>query len=203
MAARGATLAARDQGCACRTRAQPPQRRRSPCGRVHRQTQCLPTARKSWPSRHLEPHGLRCASSIPIARRRPRGRFSPTGSFAYRPRRDAASIADTCAPRPPGKRLSALKALHSDPLLSFAVMPRVTAMPPIAAGGLQRSSPSSRTGGQRRQGRGRTARACGHGLPRRRPASRVLKKRFRESAINTRASNHARALSVLIQPDPP
>jgi hypothetical protein len=65
----------------------------------------------------------RGADSIPIVRHRLRGRFSPTGSFAYRTRGGAVSIAINCAPRPPGKRLSALcKAFHSDPFRSFGDM---------------------------------------------------------------------------------
>ena len=42
-------------------------------------------------------------------RHRLRGRFSPTGFFACRTRRDTTLMATACAPRPPGERLSAFK----------------------------------------------------------------------------------------------
>ena len=52
-------------------------------------------------------HWPRAKHSIPIAPP-PWRRFSPTGSFAYRPRSTIATLIDGCAPRPPGKRLSSL-----------------------------------------------------------------------------------------------
>ena len=96
---------------------------RSACGRTNRQTQRQPTARQRRRALDLELRDKHIADSIPIAHHRLRGRFSPTGSFAYRTRGAAAPLATTCAPRPPGKRLSALcKALHSDPNLPVRLL---------------------------------------------------------------------------------
>jgi hypothetical protein len=67
-----------------------------------------PKVRHSRHARGLELRDQHGADSIPIARHRRRGRFSPTGSFAYRTRENTAPMATRCAPRPPGKRLSAL-----------------------------------------------------------------------------------------------
>jgi hypothetical protein len=68
------------------------------------------TAGTLWqqPARESERRDTGAADSIPIACHRLRGRFSPTGSFAYRTRGDATALVNLRAPRPPGKRLSAL-----------------------------------------------------------------------------------------------
>lgn len=126
MADRQAALAAYDQGCACRNRSRLLRWHQSACGPTHRQSP-RPSTGRQWPRTHdLALLDQRRIDSIPIVRHRLRGRFSPMGSFAYRTRGDATPMASACAPRPPGKRLSALcRALHSDPLLSFAdVQPR-------------------------------------------------------------------------------
>jgi len=66
---------------------------------------CSRTRRRA---RELEPCDKHRANSIPIARHRLRGRFSPTGSFAHPTRTSTASMIAPRAPRRPGKRLSAL-----------------------------------------------------------------------------------------------
>ena len=91
---------------------------RTPGNPTDRQLRLLPGARDSQRMRELKSHGRHHGNSIPIARHRLRGRFSPTGFFAYRTRGDDAPLPTSSAPRPPGKRLSAL-ALHSDPLRNF------------------------------------------------------------------------------------
>lgn len=107
MAAREATLAASEQGCAHRTRVQRQRGPRSVCGRTCRQTQRPPSACHSWNARAVELRGRFAADPIPIARHRLRGRFSPTGSFAYRTRDGISSSITVGTPRAPGKRLSA------------------------------------------------------------------------------------------------
>ena len=90
--------------------------RRTHSGPTDRQLQQLPGAGDSQRVRELEPRDKHRADSIPIARHRLRGRFSPTGSFAHPTRTSIASMIGPRAPRRPGKRLSALcKAIHSDP----------------------------------------------------------------------------------------
>lgn len=105
---RQVVLAACAQGCACRSRSRPQRWHQSAYGPTQRQSPRLSTGRQ-WPHTHdLALRDQRRIDSIPIAHHRQRGRFSPTGSLAYRTRRHAASWATACAPRPPGKRLSAL-----------------------------------------------------------------------------------------------
>ena len=81
---------------------------RTPGNPTDRQLRLLPGARDSQRMRELKSHGRHHGNSIPIARHRLRGRFSPTGFFAYRTRGDDAPLPTSSAPRPPGKRLSAL-----------------------------------------------------------------------------------------------
>ena len=108
MADRQVALAARDQGCACRNRSRPRRWHPCACGPAQRQSPRPSTGRRRRSTHDLELRYQHGADSIPIARHRLRGRFSPTGSFAYRTRGDATSMVTACAPRPPGKRLSAL-----------------------------------------------------------------------------------------------
>lgn len=84
----------------------------------------------------LELRGPYGADSIPIAHQRLRGRFSPTGSFAYRTRDSAVSLATNCAPRPPGKRLSALCDRRKDCFLDKGRRPYPSHNPLISAGAL-------------------------------------------------------------------
>lgn len=119
MAARGEALVARASTGAHAATVVDPRGTCGACGRTDRQTQRLPAVPDNRRAHEPERRNTRGADSIPIARHRLGGRFSPTGSFAYRTRGNAAPLATACAPRPPGKRLSALwRSLHSDPMLT-------------------------------------------------------------------------------------
>jgi Phage integrase family len=85
-----------------------PRWHRSACVQTDPQTQRLPTARQSRRGHDIKLRDEHGTDSIPIARHRLRGRFSPTGSFAYPTRTSAAPMIGVRAPRRPGKRLSAL-----------------------------------------------------------------------------------------------
>ena len=120
MAARGEALAACANTGMRATTAVHSRRQLSASGRPARHSRKRTAVCDGQHADELGRCNPRGADSIPIARHRLRGRFSPTGSFAYRTRGGAVSLAINCAPRPPGKRLSALwRALHSDPLPSF------------------------------------------------------------------------------------
>jgi hypothetical protein len=107
-AARRAASAAYASNCVHAATVVDPRGCRSACGRIPWQSQRLPTARRTLRVRDLGLRDKHAADSIPIARHRLCGRFSPTGSFAYRTRgRRCIGLPPPCTPRPPGKRLSA------------------------------------------------------------------------------------------------
>src|SRR5574337_1583803 len=61
-----------------------------------------------WFLWHSSRSGMQYGRFNPHSAPPPERRFSPTGSFTYRPRDSVIALVSRSAPQPPGKRLSAI-----------------------------------------------------------------------------------------------